>query len=89
MKIEISDANYKAMCEVAKSIPTQLTAKSHVTKRGNEIIDVDCSHGTLMSGVDVGDYIVAIVQAANLIRVISYNAQINRLQEERDGLEDY
>ena len=35
-----------------------------------------------------GDYIVAIVQAANLMREISYNAQINRLQEERDGYAD-
>ena len=90
MNIVISEANYKALCEVAKSLPTELAAKGTKSKNGNERIVVECKQGPLMSGDGQcgGDYIVAIVQAANLMREISYNAQINRLQEERDGYAD-
>jgi hypothetical protein len=90
MRIEISESHYKAMCEVAKSIPTELAAKGTKSKNGNERIVVECRQGPLMAGDGRcgGNYITAIVQAANLMREISYNAQINRLQEERDGYAD-
>lgn len=90
MRIEISEANYKALCEVAKALPTELVAKGTKSKNGKEMIVVECKQGTLISTYSacIGDDLVAIVRAANLMREISYNAQIVRLQEERDGCAD-
>ena len=89
MRIEISESNYKAMCEITKDIPAELAAKAKKSDKGNERIVCECKYGPLMTGdAHGGDHILAIVQAANLLREISYTAQINRLQEERDGYQD-
>lgn len=89
MKIEISESHYKAMCEAAKSIPTELVAKETESAKGNKGILVECRNGPLMRADEhVGMAVVAIVRAANIMREIYYNAEINRLQAERDGFED-
>jgi integrase len=64
MRIEISESHYKAMCEVAKSIPTELAAKGTKSKNGNERIVVECRQGPLMAGDGRcgGNYITAIVR---------------------------
>lgn len=85
MRIEITESHYKALAEAAKNIPQSLSAKQSVSKNGNETIVVECHQGQLMrSGGDGHEMIVAIVHAANLAREIYYNAEIIRLQEERD-----
>lgn len=87
MRIEISEQNYKALCELAKRIPVELAARSKKTKRGNEYVDLETRRGAVAT-VDAelgGELIVSMVQAAKLMREISYHAQIVRLQEERAG----
>jgi hypothetical protein len=86
MKIKISESHYKAMGEAVKNIPTELVAKETESAKGNKGILVECRHGPLMRADEHnGSQVVAIVRAANLMREIYYNAEINRLQEERDG----
>jgi len=84
MNIDISESNYKALVELAKNIPTELLVRE--SESGKSIV-VECRHGNLMSGnLGQASAIIAIIQAAKIIREISYNAQIHRLQQERDGL---
>lgn len=76
------------MCELTKGIPTELSVRETESKAksSNTRLIVECRQGPLLHGDShFGGYIMPIIQAANLMREISYNAQIHRLQEERDG----
>ena len=84
--MEISQSVYEDICKAAKYLPPGLEAKESTSKKGNTVISVNCERGTLATISNCKpEMIVSIIQAANLLRELSYDLQIKKLQYEREG----
>jgi hypothetical protein len=84
MKIEISEKNYEAIGRIIKRLPSELSCNETTSGKS---VSMDCREGTLCHfSNEHGDVALAIAQLSMLMREVWYNSEINRLQEERDGL---
>lgn len=83
MNIKISEINYAAIGEIIKKLPANMSCQD---SESGKSVQLNCKGGTICHFQSShGDIAVALAQLSNLMREVWYNAEIARLENERDG----